>query len=59
MLTAASGMAGDTAAAKIALDNLLRAQPNVSLAWIATNMPIRKEGQRKLYLEGFRRAGLT
>ncbi len=59
VLTAASGMAGDTAAAKAALDDLLRAQPNLSLEWIATNMPIRADAERHHYLEGFRRAGLT
>ena len=59
VLTAAIGMAGDTEAAKSALDNLLRAQPNLSLAWIATNMPVREEAEREHYLEGFRRAGLA
>ena len=52
-------MAGDTEAAKAALDNLLRAQPNLSLAWVAANMPIREEAEREHYLDGFRRAGLT
>jgi TolB-like protein len=59
VLVAASGMAGDAEAAKSALDNLLRAQPNLSVAWIATNMPIREEPDREHYLEGLRRAGLT
>lgn len=59
VLTAASAMAGDMAAAENALNNLLRAQPNLSLAWITTNMPIREEAEREHYLEGFRRAGLT
>ena len=59
VLVAASGMAGDAEAAQSALDNLLRVQPNISLAWIATNMPIREQAERDHYLEGFRRAGLT
>ncbi len=59
VLVAANGMAGDMTAAKSALDNLLRTQPNISLAWIATNMPIREEAEREHYLEGFRRAGLS
>src|SRR6202034_3746770 len=41
-----------------ALHELRRAQPNISLAWIASQMPIRHEADRKHYLEGFRRAGL-
>lgn len=59
VLTVAYAMAGDTEAAKAALDNLLRAQPNLSLAWVAANMPIREEAEREHYLDGFRRAGLT
>ena len=59
VLAAASGMAGDMEAAKSALDNLLRAQPNLSLVWMATNMPFREEAERAHYLEGFRRAGLS
>ncbi len=59
VLTAASAMAGDLETAKAALDNLLRAQPNLSLDWIATNMPIRDDAEREHYLEGFRRAGLS
>jgi len=33
-------------------------QPNVSLAWLATNMAIRHPVDLEHYLEGFRRAGL-
>jgi hypothetical protein len=33
-------------------------QPNISLAWIAKEMPIGQDSERKHYLEAFRRAGL-
>jgi TolB-like protein/Tfp pilus assembly protein PilF len=59
VLTAAAGMAGETDVARAALKDLQRAQPNISLAWIASNMPIRHKSDRDRYLEGFRQAGLT
>jgi len=59
VLTAAAGMAGQTDAAKAALQELRRAQPNISLGWIAKEMPIRHDAEREHYLEGFRRAGLA
>jgi len=37
---------------------LRRVQPDISLHWIATEMPFRHEAERACYLEGFRRAGL-
>jgi TolB-like protein/Tfp pilus assembly protein PilF len=58
VLTASTGMAGETEAATAALQELRRAQPNISLAWIAAQMPIRLDADRQHYLEGFRRAGL-
>jgi TolB-like protein/cytochrome c-type biogenesis protein CcmH/NrfG len=58
VLTAASAMAGDSRAAKTALEELRRAQPSISLAWIAREMPIKEGVDREHYLEGFRRAGL-
>jgi tetratricopeptide (TPR) repeat protein len=58
VLTAAAGMAGQADVAKAALQELRRAQPNISLAWIASQMPIEMESDRKHYLEAFRRAGL-
>jgi tetratricopeptide (TPR) repeat protein len=58
VLTAAAGMAGQKDAAKAALRELRRTQPNISLAWIAENMPIRNDIDRAHYLDGFRRAGL-
>jgi hypothetical protein len=51
-------MAGETDAARAALQECRRAQPTISLAWIAAHMPIRHEAEREHYLEGFRRAGL-
>ena len=58
VLTSAAGMAGKTDIAAAALQELRRAQPNISLAWIAGQMPIKLEADREHYLEGFRRAGL-
>jgi TolB-like protein/cytochrome c-type biogenesis protein CcmH/NrfG len=58
VLTAAAGMAGQTDVAKVALQELRRAQPNISLAWIGSAMPIKLDVERDHYLEGFRRAGL-
>ncbi len=59
VLTAAAAMAGHLDVASAALQELRRAQPNVSLAWIANHMPIKKDADRERYLEGFRRAGLN
>jgi tetratricopeptide (TPR) repeat protein len=58
VLTAAAAMAGKQDIARTALLELRRAQPNISLAWIADHMPIRQDADREHYLEGFRRAGL-
>ena len=58
VLTAAAGMAEQKDAAKAALQDLRRAQPNISLAWIESQMPIKRDTDREHYLEGFRRAGL-
>ncbi|HZD88810.1 MAG TPA: hypothetical protein VE224_01820, partial [Pseudolabrys sp.] len=59
VLTAACAMAGDRDAAAAALTDLQRAQPNVSLDWIAANMPIRHADECTHYVEAFRKAGLT
>ena len=53
VLTAAAGMAGQTDIAKAALQELRRAQPNISLDWIASEMPIQHDAEREHYLEGF------
>jgi TolB-like protein len=58
VLTAAAGMTGQTDIASVALRELRRAQPNISLAWIEGQMPIKLDAEREHYLEGFRRAGL-
>jgi TolB-like protein len=58
VMTAAAGMAGQDDVAKAALQELRRAQPNISLAWIADQMPMKRDEDREHYLEGFRRAGL-
>jgi tetratricopeptide (TPR) repeat protein len=58
VLTAAAGMAGKSAIANAALQELRRAQPNVSLAWVAQQMPIQHDADREHYLQGLRRAGL-
>jgi hypothetical protein len=58
VLTAAAGMAGQNDVAKTALQELRRAQSNISLAWIERQMPIKQDADREHYLEGFRRAGL-
>jgi len=59
VLTAAAGMAGQDDVARASLQELRRAQPNISLAWLAKQMPIKLEADREHYLEGFRRAGLS
>ena len=58
VLTAAAGMAGEAEVAKRALQDLRRAQPNISLAWIASQMPWRDSAESDHYLQGLRSAGL-
>ncbi|HEY6858841.1 MAG TPA: winged helix-turn-helix domain-containing protein [Pseudolabrys sp.] len=58
LLAASAAMAGQTDVAAVALQALRRAQPNISLAWIASQMPIQQDAEREHYLEAFRRAGL-
>jgi TolB-like protein len=58
VLTAAAGIAGQEEVAAAALQELRRTQPGISLAWIASQMPIKHEADREHYLEAFRRAGL-
>ena len=58
VLTSAAGMAGQTDLAKAALRELRRAQPNISLDWVAKQMPIQHDAEREHYLEGFRRSGM-
>ncbi len=58
VLTAAAGMDGQRDIAAAALRELRRIQPNISLEWIAREIPTRLDSEREHYLEGFRRAGL-
>lgn len=58
VLTAAAGMLGDPALAASALEGLRRAQPGISLAWLAQELPMLRQEDRAHYLEGFRRAGM-
>ena len=58
ILAAAAGMAGQADVAAGAIQELRRAQPNISLAWIAKQMPLRQDVDRQHYLEALRRAGL-
>ena len=58
VLTAAAGMVDDPEAAAAALQDLRRAQPNISLAWVKGHVPIRHAADLEHYLEGLRRAGL-
>jgi hypothetical protein len=51
-------MAGQTDAAAVSLQELRRVQPNITLAWIAHELPMQQDADREHYLEGFRRAGL-
>jgi TolB-like protein/cytochrome c-type biogenesis protein CcmH/NrfG len=58
VMAASAGMAGLAQVAEAALLELRRAQPNISLDWIAKQIPFKLEADRDRYVEGFRRAGL-
>jgi TolB-like protein/Tfp pilus assembly protein PilF len=58
VITAAAGMAGEMELAQAMLQELRRVQPNISLAWVARQLPLKGIGQREDFLEGLRRAGL-
>jgi len=58
VLVAAAGMTGQQPVAEAALRELYRAQPNVSLGWIAKQIPFKYDADREHYLDGLRRAGL-
>jgi hypothetical protein len=51
-------MSGDRELAALALQGLRQAQPNVSLAWIARELPMKRSEDREHYVDGLRRAGL-
>jgi TolB-like protein/Tfp pilus assembly protein PilF len=59
VLCVSTAMSGDAAAAEMALADLRRVQPSISLAWAATQLPWRNEADREHFLEGCRRAGMT
>jgi TolB-like protein/cytochrome c-type biogenesis protein CcmH/NrfG len=58
VLTASLGMEGGTEAARAALEGLRRTQPNITLAWLASELPFEHDADKAHYVEGFRRAGL-
>jgi TolB-like protein len=58
VFTSAAAMAGQDGVARLALQELRRAQPNISLAWIASELPIQRDSDREHCLEALRRAGL-
>jgi TolB-like protein/cytochrome c-type biogenesis protein CcmH/NrfG len=59
VLCVSAAMSGDAATAEMALADLRRVQPSISLAWAATQLPWRNEADREHFLEGCRRAGMT
>ena len=59
VLCAAAAMAGRDDIAAVALQEVRRAQPNFSLAWIASSLPFNRDADREHFLEAFRRAGLV
>ena len=60
VLTAAAAMAGEIGLAKATLQELRRVHPNISLAWVASQLPSFKVNPDECehFLEGLRRAGL-
>ena len=58
VLAAAAGMSEGAQAAAAVVEQLQRAQPNISLAWVADHVPFKQDADREHYLEGLRRAGL-
>ena len=58
VITAAAGMAGEMELAQAMLQELRRVQPNISLAWVTRQLPLRIVEQRDRFLEGLRLAGL-
>jgi TolB-like protein/Tfp pilus assembly protein PilF len=58
VLTAAAAMSEQPELAAGALEALRRVQPTLSLSWLASEMPFKRDAEREQYLEAFRRAGL-
>jgi len=59
VLTVAAGMPDRPEVATAALQELRRAQPNISLAWIANALPWKRRPTASTILEAFRRRGWT
>jgi TolB-like protein/Tfp pilus assembly protein PilF len=59
VLTAAAACGGFEEIAAEALKELKRVQPEITLEWVAKEMPFKHEAERQAYVEGFRLAGLT
>ena len=59
VITAAAGMAGDIELARTMLPELRRVHPDISLEWVARQLPLPLVEEREHFLEGLRRAGLT
>jgi TolB-like protein/tetratricopeptide (TPR) repeat protein len=59
LLTVAAAMAGRMGLAASALEEVRRAQPNISLAWITEQMPFKRNIDRDHFVGAFRRAGLN
>jgi TolB-like protein len=59
VLVVSASMSGDATTAEIALAELRRVQPSMSLAWAATQLPWQNEADREHFLQGCRRAGMT
>jgi len=57
LLAAAAAMKGDNNLAKAMIQEVRRVQPDITLAWMARQMPV-NEAQREHYVEALRRAGL-
>jgi tetratricopeptide (TPR) repeat protein len=57
VLTASAAMVGEIELAKLSLQGLRRAQPNISLARIIEHLPLRPD-QHEIFIEAMHRAGL-
>ena len=57
-LAAAAGKAGNLDVAARALSEAKRLHPSLSVEWVEKYHPIIHEGDRRVYVEGLRAAGL-
>jgi hypothetical protein len=51
-------MADDKELARVMLPELRRVHPDISLSWVAQQLPLPLVEEREHFLEGLRRAGL-